>query len=300
MTKAPETFFERNEKVVRELTVLAISLAALYSNVISSFLAVFVPQNCPTTVYTGGNGKFTNATVVNTECTFQQNVYIDISPYNAFTLIVNLVTCIALIVGFYIEWRRDMFIIEHFDVDESKGDDDLKLQLDVPTPTHDHLRVTLASYNRLYRNYFIWLAILFIVNVAVSGVLVFHYYYADYRTATTFLTSLSLVSARLYSALYVAFDCLSGEKAESNNLNVPLAFNIVKDEGEASPSHPPSTQAMRHRERVVKAAMESTQTTTLSAFAPRPSMRSILSPLRTQQSPPPYPHRQGRHRGTDV
>jgi len=289
--KTPKTFFERHEKFIRELTVLAISLAALYSNVISSFLAVFVPQNCPTVI--AGAGR--NVTVVNTECTYQQNTYIDISPYNAFTLVVNLVTCIALIVGFYIEWRRDMFIISHFDIEESKGDDDLKLLLAEPSPYHDSLRLTLASYNRVYRNYFIFLLILFIVNVCVSGVLVFHYYYADYRTATTFLTSISLVSARLYCALYVAFDCLSGEKAESNNLNAPLAFNIVRNEGGGTPQ--PPTQSLRHRDRVVKAAMESTQTTTLSAFAPRPSMRSILSP---NPSNPPYPHHQGRHRGTDV
>ena len=304
-----KTWAERHEKSIREVTVFLIAVAALYANVIASFLAVFVPQRCDREVSLGTR----NSTVarVQTDCTFAENVYIDITPFNAFTLAINLFTCLVLGFGFYLEWRRDLFIIESFDVDENKGDNMLRIQLE--EPGRSALRENLRGYNRMYRNYFIGLLIIFLSNVVVSGVLVFHYFYQDYRTATTFITSISLVSQRLYSSLYVAFDCVTNEKAESNNLNVPLAFNIVKDESTPrSPSHHFSANG-KHRERVLGSVMENSKTKTFGVFAPRSSMRAFWTPTRGRAgltAPPSYPYPQPpypvepfppqKHHGTGV
>jgi len=264
------SFIESNEKFFREITVFFMAIAGLYSCVMSSFLAVFVPQRCDV--------PRNNVTRLSTDCTFEENVYIDISPYNLGTLLVNLVTCVMLAIGFFIEWRRDLFVIDNFDVDEGKPDTGLKGQLAEPA-NHKLLKI-LQSYNRTYRNYFLGLIFVFAGNVVTSGVLVFYYYYQDYRTATTFLTSIALVSQRLYASTCVAWESASHDSAESFSLSEPLFFNIVRTEIQRTADNDGGTPLGHSRRRkVINDTRWNSKTNTLSLFAPNNSGQFYAPPV---------------------
>ena len=236
--QAQGTFFTRNQVTIREITAVLVLLASFFQNVVSSFLSVFVPQRCSSSQGSSFS-TVNNVTALSREgdCTFSENVYEDIGPYNMFVLIINGLTCAGLSICFYVEWRREIWIIERFDVSESKGAQNLRSELTnvVPTDTDRLMRVSalragLAGYNLWYKRCFLAFVFLFLFNVVVSGVLVFHYFYLDYRTVTTFISSIALVVSRVYYALFTAFDCVEHEKAECTNLSVPLSFNVIRDD----------------------------------------------------------------------
>ena len=250
-------------------------VVALYTCFIGTFLAVFVPQACY--VSTGG-GR--NATAAAHDCTFAENVYIGLDPYNVGTLLLNLVTFLVLVVGFVVEYHRERWIIAHLDVDSSLPDTYLDTILtgtagsDAPGvngydsngpggPIYQQrrqLHQTLFEYNKHYKKLFEWIAPLMLGNIVVSGVLVFMYWYRDvrffclsasshivslpflaphpatqylrrpppqYRTATTFITSVILVGGRIVNSIYVSRYCQTNSMAQSVNLVSQLTFNTV-------------------------------------------------------------------------
>jgi len=218
----------RKQIFIRELTALAVLLVSLFQTVVASFLSVFVPQKCERVLEN-------NSTRISSECSFEENLFININDFNLFVLVVNGVTCVFLWICLYVEWRREVWIIERFDVNETKGSKNLRTELSVVSPTNPSvlsrqiaLREGLGRYNLWYRRLFVAFSWLFSFNCLISGVLVFHFYYQDYRSATTFLSSIALVVSRVYYSLYTASDCLANEKAECTNLSVPLSFNVIK------------------------------------------------------------------------
>lgn len=169
---------------IRKAMVAGYMLIALYTCFVGTFLAVFVPQLCG-----------------NAECTFEQNVYVDLSPYNVAALLLNLATFLALLLGFIVEFRRERWIINNLDVDPALPENNLNTELCLTTaddapgtngwpadglggPNHQHkleLRRTLYEYNKHYKKLYEWIAGLTVANVVVSGVLVFYYYFKDVR-----------------------------------------------------------------------------------------------------------------------
>jgi hypothetical protein len=147
----------------RELLAVFGLLFAVYYVLICGFLAVFVPQACPVTIGTG-----VNATTVTPECTFAENVYIDIGPYNAMVLVINLVTVLLLLAGLAFELARERWIITNFDIDYGKPDEYLSSCL-IANPK---LEAAFHWWNKTYMAIFGSLFALFLVNAGVSAKLV--------------------------------------------------------------------------------------------------------------------------------
>ena len=198
---------------VREATVAGVLLVKAYSCFIGAFFAVFVPQRCTQQV---------GDTIVNTDCTFAQNVYEDIDRLNLITLLVNLASAMSLLAGFYYEWRRERWIIEHLDVDYSKGENNLVKDIQ----GHETLRLQLTQYNLRYFRAFVLIGLLNIANVCLS-IYFMTFWYADYRTATTFLTSFALLFRYLVNSLLVSQQSQAEVKALSVDLVEAIAFNAV-------------------------------------------------------------------------
>jgi hypothetical protein len=130
--------------------------------------------------------------------------------------------------GFYIEAQRDAWIVRKFNADHSKPDDLLRQELDVQLhPENAKLREKLVSLNSWYYRVFATIACLWGVNVVLSAVVCFYFYFQDYRTVTTFIMSLILVGQRLSASVALSRDCLQDCKAESVNLQEAVAFNVV-------------------------------------------------------------------------
>ena len=201
--------------LVRELTVVAILLVKAYSCFIGAFFVVFVPQNCTTKVGT---------TEVSRDCTFAENVYEDIDRMNAITLALNAVTAASLLAGFYFEWRRERWIIEHLDVDYSRGEDALAKDI----LGHETLRQHLHMFNQRYFYAFLLIGAINVANVGLSiYFLTLPQWFAGYRTVTTFLTSFALLFRYLVNSVLVSSQSEAETKALSVNLVEPVAFNVV-------------------------------------------------------------------------
>ena len=210
---SPGDFLCLRAALVRELTVIAILLVKAYSCFVGAFFAVFVPQRCETEV---------RGVKVATDCTFAQNVYEDIDRLNAITLVVNAVAAVSLLAGFYFEWRRERWIIEHLDVDYSRGEDYLKKDI----AGHEGVRLHLEQFNRRYNRGFIFIMLINLANVCLS-IYFLTFWYADYRTVTTFLTSFALLFRYLINSVLVSQQSEAEVKALSVNLVEPVAFNVV-------------------------------------------------------------------------
>jgi hypothetical protein len=207
---------------IREATVFAMLLASAYSCVVGAFFAVFVPQKCPIDqYYTEGNVTKT-FTVTDRECSFAENVYINIDGYNVATLIVNLVSALLLLAGFAFEFQRSAWIIEHLDVDYDKPENNLAEDL----VGYESFRLALYKLNKTYYNLFLAIGIVNTANVGMSIYLIY-LWYANFRSITTFITSFLLVFNRIYYSITVAADCRDSLKAQSVSLVEPLSFNAV-------------------------------------------------------------------------
>jgi len=184
----------------------------------------------------GVNG---NATLIVTgECTFDQNLYVDIEPYNAFVLAMNFFTVLCVFCAFYFESERDKWLLGKFEANPSLPDDALQKSLGPRTnPESEQLYSGLLQLNRQYLVIFRLVVGIYICNAVVSGVLVFKFYYINYRTATTFLTSLLLVGTRMYNSLALAqqsFDAEGNCRAQSVNIMEPTSFNSIRSMGGAN------------------------------------------------------------------
>lgn len=148
-------------------------LLSSYSCFVGTLLSIFVPQDCPVQL------TLANVTAtISSECSFSQNLYINISPYNAFSLAFNFFTVAALAWGFSVEFSRDRWILAHFDVVPSVPDDHLKTDLDATLhPENVGLKNTLMERNLYYYRVILLVTVLYAINVIVSGVLVFYFYY---------------------------------------------------------------------------------------------------------------------------
>ena len=156
---------------IRELSIVGFLLVAAFSSVFGTLLAIFVPQTCENDVFGASKDGFKNLTAVtvSSDCTFAQNVYIDISPYNGFVLGVNFLTLLLTLGGYIFEFFREKFIVTHFDVDYEKPDHHLKKELN----KDESLKLRLTRWNKSYNGLFISIALVYFVNVIVSGILVF-------------------------------------------------------------------------------------------------------------------------------
>ena len=152
-----------------------------YSCLAGSLLSIFVPQQCTTRLQAGSG-----SVAVDRDCTADHLWKENRSTFNIACLALNVFTAFSLIVGFVLETRRDHFVLNHFSLDPEQPLDNLEMVFSDRSESSVHLRRRLQSFNRAYFNLFAVCAVLFLFNAAVSGVLVFYYFYRDYVRCHSF------------------------------------------------------------------------------------------------------------------
>lgn len=173
-----------SKELQREIGVLVFLIIAAYTCFVSSFFAVFVPQKCPSTFIFGGNATVpagsvppgctqeNGALTCAPDCTFAQNTYQDIDPFNALVLIVNGISALLMLAGFIVELHRERWMILHLDYDANKPDQNLSTDL----AYFPSLEKRLLEINKHYFRVFVAITAFQVVNVAVSAVLIARWY----------------------------------------------------------------------------------------------------------------------------
>jgi hypothetical protein len=182
--------------------------------VMATLLSVFVPQNCQGHI-----------------CSFEENTS-NLIEYNIFVLAFNFLTLFVFILLYIVELYREKWMISHFDYDKNFDELYLKTFKNQYSEIFEKLNRLNRYYILAYKNvrYF------YILNFIFSAILVYHYYYLDYKSITVLLTNVALCWNKIKQGLKIASDSHTHELAYSFFNTVNLSFNTMDKKSVKNPT----------------------------------------------------------------
>lgn len=176
-----------------------ISMAAL--------LSIFVPQYCPETKAT---------------CTLQDN-FSNLTMFNEFVIVFNFITLFSFIILITVINMRETYFLKSLDYSKDKSYNSLQENLKEYPDIIDNVKI----YNkRLYK----WARITIIMktlNVIFSSVLIFYYYYDGFKSVTTIISNVLLVSDKLYNLVDICKESIKDTLALSTNRVEKRSYNVI-------------------------------------------------------------------------
>jgi len=231
----------------QNITVATSFISDAFKVIMASLLCLFVPQQC-NTIKTNSdifNSAIGNklilqsstesvasiALIANTlngtsdvlhMCTITEN-FDNLIDYNTYVLAMNFITLGYFIYLYYIELRREIWLINNFDYDKAKPDENILTLKD----TFPEVMENLQKHNYKYMLTYKYLFILYIINFVSSSVLVLYFYYYDYKTITTLLTNVALCSNKIRIGRNISRKSYEKEHAYSYYNSKNLSFNVI-------------------------------------------------------------------------
>jgi hypothetical protein len=193
----------------QKINIASITVSEGFKVLMASLLSIFIPQKCVI------NG-------VSRTCTFSDN-FADLTHYNTFVVIFNFITLGVFVGLYYVEIKREDWMIKHLEFDNNYSDNNLQTL----KTSYPKIFVRLTHYNKQYYKYYSILKYIFLINFIVSAVLVIHFYYLDYRTITTLLTNTILCWSKVMVGNNIAYESLTDEKAISYYNTKFVYFNNI-------------------------------------------------------------------------
>lgn len=195
--KIKETF-KNIDKKNRISVLLNISLE-IFRVILACGLTAFVPQKC-----FGGEGCQDDLNETEMVCRINTNINIYcVKEFKLFVLTFNIFTSIAFLSMYFIEIKRDQWLMKHFERDEEQNDKNLEsyhLQ-------YEELFRKLDNYNAIYYICYKITAFIYITNTILSCIL-FYFYYYNSTTITTLMSNILLCSQKIYYGLYLSHTSL--------------------------------------------------------------------------------------------
>jgi hypothetical protein len=217
----------------QKLTVITSFASDSFKVIMASLLCVFVPQGCINETSNKDlisefiDNKMIinsiNGTTVNLKiCTLTEN-FTNLIDFNVFVLAFNFFTLCYFIYLYIVELKRENWLIEHFDYDKEKSDNNiLTLKNDYPD-----IIDKLQEYNYRYMKVYKYLQYIYIFNFLISAILVLYYYYYDYRTGTTLVTNTILCSNKIRIGKDISKQSWNNEFAYSFYNTKNISFNTI-------------------------------------------------------------------------
>ncbi len=176
----------------------------------ATLLSIFVPQFCEAT---------------GTTCTLQEN-FQDLSLFNEFVIVWNFISFGLFIATAIVQNKREAYFISH--LDES---------LDEP---YNALTKTCKGYPKILRRvkhynnklyfYSYLTMVAFLMNILFSSVLIFYFFYDGFRTVTTLVANVLLVSSRLYGIISTCKECRQPKMLALSTIHTkPVSYNVIDD-----------------------------------------------------------------------
>jgi hypothetical protein len=173
----------------------------------ASLLSIFVPQYCPET---------------GTTCSMSEN-FSNLSSFNEFVIFFNFLTLAFFVKLILIQNKREAYFISHLDEDKNISANSLEDNI----KSYPRILSRVKQHNKKLKKYTNIIIYLFIFNVLFSSILIFYYFYDGFRSVTTLLGHLLLVSSKLYN-LYIVCKNSTGIKhsAYSTIHQTTISYNI--------------------------------------------------------------------------
>lgn len=179
---------------------------------VSSLLVVFVPQACEMGT-----------------CTIKEN-FEELTPFNKAALGFNFITLGSLLGMYGIIYKRERFLIYHMDEASYQP----KTGCEEVFKKYPEIQYGVRRYNTLLLSSTIASGILYLVNMILSAILIFGYFYDGYQSAIQYIVN----SALCISILYRSFTHSRSSLVLSNTTFVPTAYNKVDPDYESKVSNP--------------------------------------------------------------
>ena len=185
--------------------MVAAILVELSKIVVSSLLAVFVPQNCDG--YT---------------CTIHDN-FVDLTDLNKGALGWNFITLGFMIALYTIIYKREKYLIYRLDDDPSVA----KLHIHEVFKSNPEIESGVYMHNTRLKWFGIITSIIYLINVILSGVLIFGDYYDGYQSVIQFIVNAGLCYYILFRSVYHAITTERSGLVISNTHFAPLVYNQI-------------------------------------------------------------------------
>lgn len=183
----------------------------LYRATTASLLILFVYQEC------GGQ-----------QCTLRQNF---MAEYNSFRdmyiggLVLNFLTLGAFLLLYFVEFRRELYLIEYLEVSDTVRYDNAAVEENLKANLAPEKLDIIRQVDERYKICGRLALLMYALNSVVSAVVIGHYY-AGTTTVTSYLTSILFIIKKLisvygvvYSDLYVFQSGFQSEALQYNDVD---------------------------------------------------------------------------------
>lgn len=183
-------------------------LSESFKVLMATLLSIFVPQRCD-----NQSDKI---------CTIVDNLT-NLTNYNIAVTTINFITLGCFIILYVVEYMRENWCIEYLDIDNDKANTNLKTEID----KYPEYKEKMMLLNNRYNNVSILVVCMNIINFILSAVLIYGYYYLDYKSITVLLTNVILIVDKIINCFNVSKKAVQDILPISAYMTTPVIFNII-------------------------------------------------------------------------
>jgi len=190
------------------LNTIILLVSESFKVLMATLLAIFVPQRCDNQA--------------EKLCTLVDN-FTNLTKYNLAVLIFNFITLGCFISLYFVEYTREHWCIEFLDIDNDKPNTNLKTEIE----KYPEYKDKMIELNNRYNNISIVVVFMNVINFILSSVLIYGYYYLDYRSITVLLTNTILIIDKIINCFNVSKKSVQEILPISAYMTTPIIFNII-------------------------------------------------------------------------
>jgi hypothetical protein len=212
LTKKVSDYFGNQDRQ-QKINTIGNVIGESFKILMASLLVVFVPQKCYDN-YETKEGPHV--------CTFNEN-FQDLTDFNMVVLCYNFITLSSFIYLYYVEIRREKWMIDHLEYDDKEDEHHLITHQE----KYPKIINRMMEHNIKYAKTYKVVKYLYVSNFIVSSVLIIDHYYMDYRTITTLLTNLALCIGKVFKGSELATRSLQNKQGLSYYNIRNISFNTI-------------------------------------------------------------------------
>ena len=186
------------------MKTLFIFLLQSYKVLMGSMLVIFVPQMCNNEV-----------------CSLTDNFFKEGALHRT-SLGVNFISTITFTTCYIIELKRENWCIEHLDIDDNFGDNNLPLIL----KEKPKLEKALHSINDHYYYSSQVTAVIYMINLILSTISIY-IRSAGSATVTSYMSFVILILMKLYNAIFISNNSKKNNMALSAYMSELQSYNVL-------------------------------------------------------------------------
>ena len=186
------------------MKTIFIFLLQSYKVLMGSMLVLFVPQSCENSV-----------------CSITDNLYREDELHRT-SLVFNFLSTLCFITCYTIELNRENWCIEHLDISDDYGDNNLPLVL----KERPELEMALHKINDRYYYSSQITAGVYSVNLILSTTSIY-FNNAGTTTITAYMSFVILILMKLYNAIFVSTDSKKNNMALSAYMSELQSYNVI-------------------------------------------------------------------------